>query len=63
LVIPRHAKIGPDSLDALNVALKRCSRLCGRLGKTEHYDDDPHDCDGRCGPLQDHRTTPVATDA
>jgi integrase len=50
-------KIGPDSLDALNVALKRCSRLCGRLGKTEHYDDGPHDCDSRCGPLKDHRTT------
>jgi integrase len=50
-------KIGPDSLDALNVALKRCSRLCGRLGKVEHHDDGPHDCDGRCGPLKDHRTT------
>jgi hypothetical protein len=50
-------KIGPDTLDSLNSALKRCSRLCGRLGKTEHYDDRPHACDSRCGPLRDHRTT------
>jgi hypothetical protein len=50
-------KIGPDSLDALNVHLKRCSRICGRLGRTEHYADGPHDCDDRCGPLKDHRTT------
>jgi hypothetical protein len=30
-------KIGPDTLDSLNAALKRCSRLCGRLPKTEHH--------------------------
>jgi hypothetical protein len=30
-------KIGPDTLDALNSHLKRCSRLCSRLGKTEHH--------------------------
>ena len=36
-------KIGPDSLDALNVHLKRCSRICGRLGRTEHYADGPRD--------------------
>src|SRR5262245_59804953 len=30
-------KIGPDSLDALYAHLKRCSRLCGRLPKVEHY--------------------------
>ncbi len=49
-------EIGPDSLDALYAHLKRCSRLCGRLPKTEHYADDPHTCDERCGPLRDHRT-------
>ena len=31
----RLRKIGPDSLDALYAHLKRCSRLCGRLPKTE----------------------------
>jgi integrase len=30
-------KIGPDSLDALYAHLRRCSRLCGRLPKVEHY--------------------------
>jgi integrase len=49
-------KIGPDSLDALYAHLRRCSRLCGRLPKTEHYAEGPHECDDRCGPLRDHRT-------
>ena len=30
-------KLGADSLDALYTALKKCSRLCGRLPKVEHY--------------------------
>jgi integrase len=50
-------KIGPDTIDSLNSALKRCSRLCGRLPKTEHHTVGPHACDDRCGPLRDHRTT------
>ena len=33
----RLRNLGPDSLDALYAHLKRCSRLCGRLPKTEHY--------------------------
>jgi hypothetical protein len=50
-------KLGADSLDALYTALKRCSRLCGRLPRIEHYTDGEHVYDGRCGPLRDHRTT------
>ena len=50
-------KLGADSLDALYTALKKCSRLCGRLPRTEHYADGEHLCDQRCGPLRDHRTT------
>ncbi len=49
-------KLGADSLDSLYTALKKCSRLCGRLPKTEHYVAGPHACDQRCGPLRDHRT-------
>jgi integrase len=49
-------KIGPDSLDALYAHLRRCSRLCARLPKVEHFADGPHECDERCGPLRDHRT-------
>ena len=49
--------IGANTLDALNAHLKRCSRICARLPKTEHYTDDSHACDERCGPLRDHRTT------
>jgi integrase len=30
-------KLGADSLDSLYTALKRCSRLCGRLPRVEHY--------------------------
>jgi hypothetical protein len=30
-------KLGADSLDSLYTALKKCSRLCGRLPKTEHH--------------------------
>lgn len=52
----RLRNLGPDSLDALYAHLKRCSRLCGRLPKTEHYTEDHHVCDARCGPLRDHRT-------
>jgi len=49
-------QLGADSLDALYTALKKCSRLCGRLPRTEHYADGGHACDQRCGPLSDHRT-------
>lgn len=52
----RLRNLGPDTLDALYAHLKRCSRLCGRLPKTEHYAMGEHDCDDRCGPLRDHRT-------
>ena len=50
-------EIGADTLDTLNAHLKRCSRICARLAKTEHYADGRHACDERCGPLRDHRTT------
>jgi integrase len=50
-------EIGADTLDTLNAHLKRCSRICARLAKTEHYADGKHACDERCGPLRDHRTT------
>ena len=49
-------KLGADSLDSLYTALKKCSRLCGRLPKTEHHTAGAHGCDQRCGPLRDHRT-------
>lgn len=52
-------KIGADTLDALNAHLKRCSRICARLPRTEHHPDEAgerHVCDMRCGPLRDHRT-------
>ena len=49
-------KLGADSLDALYTALKKCSRLCGRLPKTKHHTAGEHACDQRCGPLRDHRT-------
>jgi integrase len=52
----RVRKLGADSLDSLYTALKKCSRLCGRLPKTEHHTAGPHVCDQRCGPLRDHRT-------
>jgi hypothetical protein len=44
-------KLGADSLDALYTALKKCSRLCGRLPSTEHYVNGEHACDHRCRPL------------
>jgi hypothetical protein len=50
-------KLGADSLDSLYTALKKCSRLCRRLTRTEHHADGEHACDARCGPLRDHRTT------
>jgi integrase len=50
-------KLGADSLDVLYTALKKCSRLCGRLPRTEHYVDGEHSCDHRCRPVHDHRTT------
>jgi integrase len=57
-------KLGADSLDALYTALKKCSRLCGRLPRTEHYVDGEHTCDHWCRPLHDHRTTrPHACDS
>ena len=49
-------KLGADSLDSLYTALKKCSRLCGRLPKSEHHTAGVHACDQRCGPLRDHRT-------
>ena len=49
-------EIGADTLDTLNAHLKRCSRICARLPKVEHYFDGAHACDERCGPLRDHRT-------
>jgi hypothetical protein len=57
-------KLGVDSLDSLYTALKKCSRLCRRLPRTEHHTDGEHACDGRCSPLRDHRTTrPHACDS
>ena len=57
-------KLGADSLDSLYTALKKCSRLCRRLPRTEHHADGEHACDARCGPLRDHRTTrPHACDS
>jgi integrase len=57
-------EIGADTLDTLNAHLKRCSRICARLPRTEHYADGSHTCDERCGPLRDHRTTrPHACDS
>jgi integrase len=52
----RLRKLGPDTLDALYAHLKRCSRLCRRLPRTEHFTPERHVCDERCGPLRDHRT-------
>ena len=43
-------EIGADTLDTLNAHLKRCSRICARLPRTEHYADRSHTCDERCGP-------------
>jgi integrase len=45
----RAREIGADTLDALNAHLKRCSRICARLPRTEHYADGRHTCDERCG--------------
>jgi integrase len=53
----RIRKLRPDMLDSLYAHLKRGSRLCGRLPKTEHYASGEHVCDSRCGPLRDHRTS------
>jgi len=50
-------ELGADSLDGLYTALKKCSRLCRRLPRTEHHTAGEHACDARCGPLRDHRTT------
>jgi integrase len=52
----RVRKLKTDSLDVLYAHLKKCSRLCGRLPKTEHYTVGEHVCDHRCGPMRDHRT-------
>jgi hypothetical protein len=52
----RVRKLRADALDVLYAHLKKCSRLCGRLPKTEHYASSEHVCDQRCGPLRDHRT-------
>jgi integrase len=53
----RVRKLRADALDVLYAHLKKCSRLCGRLPKTEHYADGEHVCDQRCGLLRDHRTS------
>jgi integrase len=53
----RVRKLRADALDVLYAHLKRCSRLCGRLPKTEHHTSGQHVCDQRCGPLRDHRTS------
>src|ERR1035441_7967592 len=50
-------KLGADSLDALYTALKKCSRLCRGLPRTEHYADGEHSWNQRGGPLRHHRTT------
>jgi integrase len=52
----RVRKLRADALDVLYAHLKKCSRLCGRLPRAEHYADGEHVCDQRCGPLRDHRT-------
>ena len=53
-------KLGADSLDSLYAALKRCSRLCGRLPKTEHHTDGAHQYDQGCGPAQGSPDEPTA---
>ncbi|MGZ3303308.1 MAG: hypothetical protein ACXVBG_20705 [Isosphaeraceae bacterium] len=60
-----EVKIRKLGADSLCTALKKCSRLCRRLPRTEHYADGAeHACDARCGPLRDHRTTrPHACDS
>jgi len=40
-------KLGADSLDALYTALKKCSRLCRRLPRVEHYDGGEHLCEAQ----------------
>jgi integrase len=50
-------KLRTDTLDTLYASLRKCSRLCSRLPRTEHYADGEQACDARCGPLRDHRTT------
>ena len=53
----RLRQLRPDTLDALYAHLKKCSRLCGRLPRTEHHAVGGHACDDRCSPLRDHRTS------
>ena len=43
-------KLGADSLDSLYTALKKCSRLCRRLPRTEHHADGEHACDAAVRP-------------
>ena len=57
----RVRKLCADTLDALYAHLKRCSRLCGRLPKTQHHTSGEHVCDQRCRPLLDHRTSTPRT--
>ena len=42
-------KIGPDTLDALSAHLKRCSRICDRLPKIEHYTGGRHPATSSAG--------------
>ena len=53
-------KLGADSLDALYTALKKCSRLCGRLPKVEHHTEGQHACDPglRAAPGPPHHPAP-----
>ena len=52
-------KLGADSLDSLYTALKKCSRLCGRLPRTEHHADGEH-CVRRSGAARCVTTAPPA---
>ena len=56
-------KLGADSLDSLYTALKKCSRLCGRLPRTEHYADGEHACDAAVRPAARPPHHPARTHA
>jgi integrase len=59
-------RLGPDTLDTLYAHLWRCSRLCGRLSKTEHYAKARTSATaaaGRCATTGQPSRTPATTDA